>query len=68
MPDRDAPDDCRTIDLDRLVALAAAARALAGIDGARVKDLLDELLRILKAAEAGGAKVISIADERAKRR
>ena len=49
----------------RLAALTRAARALVGVDDARVRDLLDELLRTL---EGGDPNVVTLAAKRTTRR
>src|SRR5580658_3133108 len=43
------PDD--SMDQLRLAALTRAARALVGVDDARVRDLLDDLLRTLESGD-----------------
>jgi hypothetical protein len=49
----------------RLAALTRAARALVGVDNARVRDLLDDLLRTL---EGGDQNVLTLAAKRTTRR
>jgi hypothetical protein len=57
------PDD--SMNQPRLAALARAARALVGVDDARVGDLLDDLLRTL---EDGDRNVVTLAAKRTTRR
>jgi hypothetical protein len=49
----------------RLTALTRAARVLVGVDDARVRDLLDDLLRTL---EGGDQNVVTLAAKRTTRR
>ncbi len=53
------------MDQPRLAALTRAARVLVGIDDARVRDLLDDLLRTL---EGGDQNMVTVAAKRTTRR
>jgi hypothetical protein len=57
------PDD--SMEQLRLAALTRAARALVGVDNARVRDLLDDLLRTL---EGGDQNVVTLAAKRTMQR
>jgi hypothetical protein len=53
------------MDRLRLASFARAARALVGVDDARVRDLLDDVLRTL---DSGDQNVVALAAKRTTRR